>query len=51
VCAYKMICRDTVEEKILQLQTKKKELSDALVTEESGFVKKLTRDDVAFLFG
>lgn len=50
VFAYKMICRDTVEEKILQLQAKKKNLSDALVMEESGFVKKLTRNDVAFLF-
>jgi superfamily II DNA or RNA helicase len=50
VFAYKMICRDTVEEKILQLQARKKELSEALVAEEGGFVKKLTRDDVAFLF-
>jgi superfamily II DNA or RNA helicase len=50
VFAYKMICRDTVEEKILQLQAKKKNLSDTLVAEETGFVKKLTREDVDFLF-
>jgi hypothetical protein len=50
VFAYKMICRDTVEEKILQLQAKKKNLSDTLVAEETGFVKKLTREDIDFLF-
>lgn len=50
IFAYKMICKDTVEEKILQLQQKKKSLADDLVNEDSGFVKKLTKDDIAFLF-
>ena len=50
IFAYKMICKDSVEEKILQLQAKKQALADELVGEEAGFVKKLTRDDVAFLF-
>ncbi len=50
IFAYKMICKDTVEEKILQLQQKKKTLAQELVSEEEGFTKKLTRDDVAFLF-
>jgi len=50
IFAYKMICKDTVEEKILQLQQKKKSLADELISEEAGFVKKLTRDDIAFLF-
>lgn len=50
IFAYKMICKDTVEEKILQLQQKKKSLADDLINEESGFVKKLTKDDIAFLF-
>jgi len=50
VFAYKMICKDSVEEKILQLQQRKKNLAADLVTDESGFVKKLTQDDVAFLF-
>jgi non-specific serine/threonine protein kinase len=45
-----MICKDTVEEKILQLQAKKQALADELVGEDAGFVKKLSRDDVAFLF-
>lgn len=51
VFAYKMICRDSVEEKILQLQAQKKSLSDELISEDSGFIKKLTEDDIAFLFG
>ena len=51
VFAYKMICKDTVEEKILKLQERKQMLADDLIQEESGFVKKLTRDDIEFLFG
>ncbi len=50
VFAYKMICKDTVEEKILQLQQKKKSLSKELISEEKSFIKKLTKDDVEFLF-
>jgi SNF2 family DNA or RNA helicase len=49
IFAYKMICKDSVEEKILKLQEKKKNLSDELVSEDAGFVKKLTRDDIDFL--
>ena len=50
VFAYRMICKDTVEEKILQLQEKKRSLAADLVADESGFVKKLTQEDVAYLF-
>jgi SNF2 family DNA or RNA helicase len=51
VFAYKMICKDTVEEKILQLQEKKRSLAADLVADEAGFVKHLSHEDVAFLFG
>jgi non-specific serine/threonine protein kinase len=51
VFAYKMICKDSVEEKILKLQERKKMLADELIQEDSGFVKNLTRDDIEFLFG
>jgi SNF2 family DNA or RNA helicase len=51
VFAYKMICKDTVEEKILQMQEKKKMLADELIHEDAGFVKNLSRDDIEFLFG
>jgi non-specific serine/threonine protein kinase len=50
VFAYKMICKDTVEEKILKLQDKKKALAADLVASETGMMKSLTRDDIAFLF-
>ena len=46
VIAYKMICRDTVEEKILNLQSRKKSLADDLITAEDNFVKKLSVEDI-----
>jgi len=46
VFIYKFISRDTVEEKILALQQRKKALSSALITTEESFVKSLTPDDV-----
>ena len=51
VFAYKMICKDSVEERILQMQEKKKILADDLIQEDAGFVKNLSRDDIEFLFG
>jgi SNF2 family DNA or RNA helicase len=50
VFAYKMICRDTIEEKIMQLQQRKKKLAEDLIGEEEGFVKALTENDIEFLF-
>lgn len=50
VFAYKMICKDTVEEKILRLQERKKMLADDLIQEDAGFVKSLSREDIEFLF-
>lgn len=50
VFAYRMICKDTVEEKILQLQERKRSLAADLVADEPGFVKQLTSEDVAYLF-
>jgi non-specific serine/threonine protein kinase len=50
VFAYKMICKDTVEEKILALQEKKREVADDLISTESGFIKKLTQEDIVGLF-
>ena len=49
VFAYKMICKNTVEEKIVELQQRKKQLANELVTEDSGFVKKLSKEDIEFL--
>lgn len=49
VFAYKMICKDSIEEKILKLQEIKSALADELISEDAAFVKKLTREDVEFL--
>jgi SNF2 family DNA or RNA helicase len=50
VFAYNMVCKDSVEEKIMKLQQRKKKLADELVSEEESFVKGLTEDDIEFLF-
>ncbi|GAB4092338.1 DEAD/DEAH box helicase [Flaviaesturariibacter terrae] len=49
VFAYRMICSDTIEEKIWQLQQRKAKLSSELIQAEEGFVKSLTLEDVKFL--
>lgn len=50
VFAYRMICKNTIEEKILNLQKRKKNLADEIITEESSFVKNLTKEDIEHLF-
>jgi non-specific serine/threonine protein kinase len=50
VFIYKFIARDTVEEKILKLQDRKKELVDQLISAEGSFFKSITTDDVKALF-
>jgi SNF2 family DNA or RNA helicase len=50
VFAYKMICKDTIEEKIIVLQQRKKQLAENLVSEDEGFVKSLTEEDIEYLF-
>ena len=50
IFAYRMICVDSIEDKILQLQEKKRALAKELISDESSFVKALTRADVEYLF-
>lgn len=50
IFAYRMICKDTIEDKILQLQEKKKALAKELIADDATFVKSLTREDVEYLF-
>ncbi|MEI8306955.1 MAG: DEAD/DEAH box helicase [Chloroflexales bacterium] len=50
VFVYKLITRETVEEKILLLQDQKRALVEQLIATEGGVFKSLTRDDVAVLF-
>ena len=50
VTAYKLIVKDTVEEKILALQEKKRALVNDLITEEASFFKSLSGADIVDLF-
>jgi superfamily II DNA or RNA helicase len=50
IFAYRMICKDTVEDKILKLQERKKALAADLITDDAGFVKNLTKEDLEYLF-
>ncbi len=50
VFVYKYILRDSVEEKILQLQERKKNLVEQLITTEGSFFKSITAEDVKVLF-
>ncbi len=50
VFVYKLITRDSVEEKILVLQERKQQLVAQLISSEGGFFKSLTVDDVEALF-
>jgi non-specific serine/threonine protein kinase len=45
-----MICKDTIEDKILQLQEKKRSLARDLIADDTSFVKSLSREDVEYLF-
>jgi hypothetical protein len=50
IFAYRMICIDTIEDKILQLQERKKQLAKDLIADDANFVKALTKQDVEYLF-
>ena len=50
IFAYRMICKDTIEDKILQLQEKKRALAKDIISDDASFVKALTREDVEYLF-
>jgi SNF2 family DNA or RNA helicase len=50
VFAYKMICKDTIEERIVELQHRKKTLSHELIGAEEGFLNQLSEDDLEYLF-
>ena len=50
IFAYRMICKDTVEDKIIQLQERKRMLASELITDDDGFVKSLSKEDIEYLF-
>ncbi len=51
VFAYKMILKDTIEEKILKLQQVKSVLIDNLISDEGANFKFLSEEDIEFILG
>jgi len=46
VFAYRLVARDTVEEKVIALQQQKRELADAIMREDGAPLSALTRDEL-----
>ena len=49
VFAYRLIARETVEEKILQLQDQKRNLAEAIITADNSIMRNLTAEDLQLL--
>ncbi len=49
VFAYRLIARDTVEEKVLELQNSKRDLAAAIITEANSLIRDLRREDLELL--
>lgn len=50
VQVYKLITKDSIEEKIYELQQKKAELTDNMLSTQTTFINKLSREDIMNLF-
>lgn len=46
VFAYRLICKGTVEEKILQLQTDKREIAEAIINQKNSLLRQLSFEDL-----
>jgi len=49
VFAYRLIARDTVEEKVLELQKTKRDLAAAIIGQDNALIKNLRREDLELL--
>jgi SNF2 family DNA or RNA helicase len=49
VFAYRLIAKDTIEEKILQLQGEKRQLAEAIVSADENLLRTLTAEDLQML--
>jgi SNF2 family DNA or RNA helicase len=49
VFAYRLIARDTVEEKVLALQSAKREIADAIINQDNSLMRNLRPEDLAIL--
>src|ERR1700752_230473 len=49
VFAYRLITRDTVEEKVLELQSTKRDLADAIINADNNLIRNITGEDLKVL--
>ena len=49
VFAFRLIARDTVEEKVLELQASKRKLADAIVRADESLIRDLRKEDLELL--
>jgi superfamily II DNA or RNA helicase len=49
VFAYRLIAKDTVEEKVLELQKTKRDLADAILSEDNSLIRDLKSEDLELL--
>ncbi|HVG22159.1 MAG TPA: DEAD/DEAH box helicase, partial [Blastocatellia bacterium] len=49
VFAYRLIARDTVEEKVLELQNTKRDLANAIINADNSLIRSLAREDLELL--
>lgn len=49
VFAYRLIARDTVEEKVLELQNTKRNLAEAIINADNSLIRDLNREDLELL--
>jgi SNF2 family DNA or RNA helicase len=49
VFAYRLLARDTVEEKVAELQRTKRQLADAILSADAGLVRNLRAEDLELL--
>ena len=47
--AYRIIARNTVEEKVLQLQASKRALADAIIGADNSLIRQIGREDLELL--
>lgn len=51
VMSYKLITQGSIEEKILQLQDKKAEIFNSIISADSASLKSISEDDIEFMLG
>ena len=51
VLSYKLITQGSIEEKILQLQEKKAEIFNSIISADSASLKSISEDDIQFMLG